>query len=119
MALKKDDHSFYKNPHDKLQKISQKINTILGNKNQTDNAKLNQIEGCISKLDKNKIVFKSTHYNILGKAEFYKNILMNPSSHNNAEVEIYSKECKTTIKLLKELNNMLDHLKPSELKNNK
>ena len=117
-SLKDNEQYFYENPHKKLQKLSATIHRILSNAQQPNNAKITQIERCIAKLEKNKISFnsQSNHYNILEKTEFYKNILMNPSSHDDSDIEIYSKECKSTIKLLKELDKILNHLKPSGLR---
>ena len=47
----------------------------------------------------------------LTKVEFYRNILFNPSSHSDEEIEVYRKECLTSIQLLEELNSVLGNLK--------
>ena len=70
----------------------------------------------------NKITFKIENgteksYHLLKRTEFYKNILMNPSSHNDSETEIYKEECENTIFLLEELNKLLLQLEEESLIN--
>jgi len=48
---------------------------------------------------------------LLTKTEFYKNILFNPTSHSNENIEVYRKECINSIKLLEKLNEILNQLK--------
>jgi hypothetical protein len=86
------------------------------NKLQPDNAKIRQIKSKINQIKDNKITFAKKdeddkEYNIIKKTEFYKNILLNPSSHNDSKNEVYKSECENTIVLLEELNNILETLK--------
>ncbi len=48
---------------------------------------------------------------ILIKTKFYQTILMNPSSHNDIDSEIYEKECNGGIVILKQLNKLINIFK--------
>jgi hypothetical protein len=77
-----------------------------------DSTIITSLKELFSNLETNKICFlnndaEDNKYNIINKTEFYKNILLNPSSHDNREIDIYKEECKQTITLLEELNNIL------------
>lgn len=114
-ALKDDNSYFYERPHEVLGKLIEDFEQMFENHQQPDDAKIRQIKNKINAIKNNKITFYKDNgtnrsYNILKKTEFYKNILMNPSSHNDIEAEIYKQECKNTILLLEELNEILDAL---------
>ena len=49
--------------------------------------------------------------NILIKTNFYKDTLLNSSSHDDINTEIYEKECKGAISVLKELNKQINILR--------
>jgi len=115
-SLKTGD-CFYEDPQKILRGLIADINEILADNK--DNIKISKIKTKIRKLEKSKSKFTSSNATLIRKTELYKNILMNKTSHYNPEVEFYKKEFKTTIKLLKELNKVLDHLKPPELKKKK
>lgn len=48
---------------------------------------------------------------IILKGEFYKNFILNPTSHDDTQSEIYKKECKNAINILKYLNTIIKNLK--------
>ena len=115
-ALKSNDKYFYNKPHEVLENLIRDFENMFENEQQPDNAKIRQIKSKINQIKNNKITFtkkdaEDQEYNIIKKTEFYKNILLNPSSHNDIENEIYKEECKNTIILLKELNIILETLK--------
>lgn len=115
-ALKSNEAYFYNKPHEVLTNLISDFENMLQNELQPDNAKIRQIRSKINQISNNKITFKHEEtedrtYNILTKAEFYKNILMNPSSHDDSESEKYKQECESTVLLLEELNSILSSLK--------
>ena len=115
-ALKDTDKYFYNKPHEVLEKLICDFERMFENSQQPDDAKIQQVKSKINQIKNNKITFikedeDGKEYNIIKKTEFYKNILLNPSSHNDSENEIYKQECQNTIILLEELNNILDTLK--------
>jgi ABC-type dipeptide/oligopeptide/nickel transport system ATPase subunit len=115
-ALKDTDKYFYNKPHEVLEKLINDFERMFENQQQPNAAKINQIKTKINQIKNNKITFikedeDNIKYNIIKKAEFYKNILLNPSSHHDSENEIYKDECKNTIILLEELNSILATLK--------
>lgn len=115
-ALKSHEAYFYNKPHDVLSNLISDFENMLQNELQPNDAKIRQIRSKINQISNNKITFKHEEtadrtYNILTKAEFYKNILMNPSSHDDSESEKYKQECENTILLLEELNLILSSLK--------
>jgi ABC-type dipeptide/oligopeptide/nickel transport system ATPase component len=115
-VLKENDKYFYNKPHKVLEKLICDFEKMFENSKQSDNKKIEQVKSKINQIKENKITFikqdgKVKEYNILKKTEFYKNILLNPSSHNDSENEIYKQECVSTITLLEELNNILKTLK--------
>lgn len=115
-ALKNDDSYFYDTPHEILETLIKDFENMFQNTQQPADAKIRQIQNKINAIKNNKITFKiedgtEKSYHLLKRTEFYKNILMNPSSHNDSETEIYKEECENTIFLLEELNKLLEKLK--------
>lgn len=115
-ALENDDSYFYDTPHEVLETLIKDFENMFQNTQQPDDAKIRQIKNKINAIKNNKITFKigdgtEKSYHLLKRTEFYKNILMNPSSHNDSETEIYKEECENTIFLLEELNKLLEKLK--------
>ena len=114
-ALKNLDYLFPE-PNKNLTNIIRKFNNIINNPSDsiTDNDKYIQlkeeIETLPSKLSfrNDKLVFLKQ---VILKTEFYKDILMNASSHDDTERELYSKEFQKSIELLKKLKNILKNLK--------
>ena len=115
-ALENDDSYFYDTPHEVLGTLIKDFENMFQNTQQPDDAKIRQIKNKINAIKNNKITFKigdgtENSYHLLERTEFYKNILMNPSSHNDSGTEIYKEECENTIFLLEELNKLLEKLK--------
>lgn len=115
-AIKNDDSYFYDTPHEVLETLIKDFENMFQNTQQPNDAKIRQIKNKINAIKNNKITFKIENgteksYHLLKRTEFYKNILMNPSSHNDSEIEIYKEECENTIFLLEELNKLLEKLK--------
>lgn len=117
-CLRDDNKLFYKEPNKALSNLHKQFNKMMEEQSngRPDNTIINSLKELFNSLDINKITFTkkdedNIEYNIIKKTEFYKNILLNPSSHNDSENEIYKDECKNTIILLEELNNILVTLK--------
>ena len=112
-ALKNLDNLFPE-PSKNLKNISNKFNNILANPSTDDSTKYLQLKEEIETIP-NKLRFRNNELSFLKemilKTEFYKNILMNSSSHDDRAKELYRKEFSNSIKLLKELNKILNNLK--------
>jgi energy-coupling factor transporter ATP-binding protein EcfA2 len=112
-ALKNLDNLFPE-PSKNLKSISNKFNNILANSSTDDSTKYRQLKDEIEDIP-NKLRFRNSELFFLKetilKTEFYKNILMNASSHDDTSKELYRKEFQNSIKLLKELNKILNNLK--------
>jgi len=92
------------------------IKNILEPSSQSDDSKLTQVRTEINNFEtfvrlKKKTFDTSYLKSIILKTEFYKDILMNYSSHDDREKELHQKEFKKAIELLKELNKILNDLK--------
>ena len=112
-ALKNLDNLFPE-PSKNLKSISNKFNNILANSSTDKGAKYLQLKEEIEKIPL-KLKFRNSELIFLKetllKTEFYKNILMNSASHDDTAKELYRKEFANSIKLLKELNKILNNLK--------
>lgn len=115
-ALKSNDIIFAVKPHDLLNQINKRIPNLLGILNSTmdEDKKIDKVRELLEVIN-NEITQKkcdlSNLKSILIKVDFYKNILFNPSSHSNEEIEIYRKECLNSIELIEELKIVLEKLK--------
>jgi len=110
------EHRFFKKPFSILNKISDRYNTIsiILNSNDNDSAKIGKVNYEVNQMNQlleNEKCELSNLKDLLNKIEFYKDIVFNPASHSNDEIEIYRKECIGSIKLLEELNIIVDALK--------
>ena len=117
-SLRDNNKLFYKEPNKALLNLHKQFNKMIKerSKGRPDNTIIDSLNDLFSNLEINRITFikkdgDNKNYNILKKTEFYKNILLNPSSHNDSENEIYKQECQNTIILLEELNIILETLK--------
>ena len=91
------------------------INNILKSPKSNED-KLQTIQNIIDNRDSKEIDFNmeidGEKINIkIKKAIFYKNLIFNPSSHHDINVEIYTTECQNGINLLKSLNKVINDLK--------
>ena len=85
--------------------------------------KIRCIESTLHKLGRTEINFTEKIENtdgsvsditikaLINKGEFYKNFILNPTSHDDIEAEIYTNECKNAINILKYLNSIVNNLK--------
>lgn len=115
-ALKSNDIIFSIEPHDLLNQINNYIPNLIGILNSTmnDDRKIFKVKELLEKINDLIIEKKCDLSNIkatLEKVEFYRSILFNPASHSDTEIEIYRKECLSSIQLLEELNIILKNLK--------
>jgi len=117
-SLRDDNKLFYKEPNKALLNLHKQFNKMIREQStgRPDNTIIDSLKELFENLEINKITFikkdeDDKEYNILKKTEFYKNILLNPSSHNDIENEIYKQECLNTVTLLEELNSILVSLK--------
>ena len=102
--------------YDSFPEKMRRIKIILEPSPQGDESKLNQVRDEINSFETlvslKKKTFDTTYLkSIILKTEFYKDILMNYASHDDREKELYQKEFKKAINLLKELNKILNDLK--------
>lgn len=84
--------------------------------NKSDEDKLQSIQNIIEIRDSKEIDFNTEvdgeKINMkIKKAIFYKNLIFNPSSHDDINAEIYQRECENGITLLQSLNKVIDGLK--------
>jgi len=100
-------------PKDNLLKLLKTITKHCENSKIDNNKKVEIIEKQIKDFDKNRYKDYRLDFlkNLIKKTEFYKDILMNSASHDDRDRELYKKEFTNSIKLLKELNKILDSLK--------
>ncbi len=110
----KNLENLFPEPSKNLKNISNKFNNILANLSTDDSDKYQQLKDEIETIP-DKLRFRNNELTFLKetilKTEFYKNILMNSSSHDDRAKELYRKEFSNSIKLLKELNRILNGLK--------
>ena len=110
------ENNFYKKPFSVLNKLSKRYRNIekILDDNDNDNAKIGKVTYEIKEINQlldNEKCELSNLKDLLNKIEFYKDIVFNPASHSNDEIEIYRKECISSIKLLRELNDIVVSLK--------
>ncbi len=111
-----NENIFFKKPFSILNKLSDRYNNIatILDSNDNDSAKIGKTNyelNQINQLFENEKCELFDLKDLLTKIEFYKDILFNPASHSNDEIEIYRKECIGSIKLLEELNSIVNGLK--------
>lgn len=110
-ALKQENKYFFHKPHDEISSFISHFEKTIENSGINSDKKLEILQKKIDKCKSNTIQCDDTMYKILDKTEFYKNILLNPTSHNDTEIEVYKKECEQTIVLLEKLNQRLESIK--------
>lgn len=106
--LKKPDE-YYVDSHNKIKEFISHFNNTFGNIGINSDKKLEIIKNKIEDFD--KIKFDNKFYTVLNKTEFYKNILLNTTAHNDADTDIFKKEAEKTIELLKYLKKELNKLR--------
>ena len=84
-----------------LIKVAERVSD---NSQQPDTVKMKQIEGEMKTIKENENTLNVSEGNLIIKFDIYKNILLNPSSHNDKAQDIYQQECENALKLLEELN---------------
>jgi len=115
-ALKSNDIIFASEPHELLNQINRYLPNLLGilNSSMNDEAKVLKVKELLTNVNdliQNKKFDFPEMKTILIKVEFYRNILFNPSSHSDEEIEVYRKECLSSIEILEELNGILNDLR--------
>jgi len=115
-ALKSNNIIFSAEPHELLNQINRYVPNLLGilNSAMSDENKVFKVKELLGKIDDlidDKKCDLTDMKMTLTKVEFYRNILFNPSSHSDEEIEVYRKECLSSIELLEELNMVLNNLK--------
>jgi len=108
-SIKKDNKHFFNKPNETLNNFINIINR-LDSSSKTPDEKIEILLNERNKISDYCVNSEDGLYAIIQKIEFYKNILMNPTSHNDLEIEIYKKECFNTIDLLKSLDKKLKQL---------
>lgn len=114
-SLKNNDTIFFNEPHKEINRLFVTLTKIL-NCNKNDTQKIKIVEDILTKKkEKNTIEIaqedNTTLKYLVNKANIYKNILLNPSSHNDIQSELYHKECTSAIELLEQLDKLLSKIK--------
>ena len=96
-ALKSNDILFSAEPHEFLNKINSYIPSLLGilNGSMDEERKITKVKELleiVTALIDDKKCDLTDMKMTLTKVEFYRNILFNPSSHSDEEIEVYPKE---------------------------
>lgn len=110
-SIRNHNTYFYNKPHNTLNESIQYVDNIVNNSRQPVDAKIKQIGDFIKKIKVDQIIFQNGENDLIIKTGFFKNILMNPGSHNDSERELYRDECKEVILLLETLETSLSKLK--------
>lgn len=117
----KDKHYIYS--HKVTNTFYSNVQKILLDTTKEADVKLNCIQSAFKKLNQTEIEFTQQIKNedgmitnetikaIIKRGEFYKNFILNPTSHDDTQAEIYKKECDNAIKILKYLNTIINNLK--------
>jgi hypothetical protein len=85
----------------------------------SDNNEIEEIKEKISHYENNNLIEDSIEIKKItndikfdiNKANLYKQILLNPASHNDIDSDLYRKECENTLELLKNLQKKLKSIK--------
>ena len=117
----KDKHYIYS--HKITNNFYEKVKNILKDSQKSERDKIRFINDAFEELNKTVIDFNDKIRNsdgttsgttikiLIKRGEFYKNFILNPTSHNDIDIEIYQKECINGINLLKYLNKIITNLK--------
>lgn len=114
-SLKNDDTVFFNEPHKEITNLLKTFSNIFKN-TQNDTDKIKTLKNIIqTKQEKNTIKIEIDDSDnlkyLIDKTNIYKSILLNPSSHNDIQSELYHKECENTIELLELLGELLLKIK--------
>ena len=117
----KDKHYIYS--HKITNNFYKQVKNILEDSQKSEQAKISSIKSAFNPLNKTEIEFTekiknsdgttsdTTIKTLIKRGEFYKNFILNPTSHDDIDIEIYQKECINGINLLKYLNKIITNLK--------
>lgn len=120
-TLKSKENYYIINPYKTINSFYQAVQGILCSSYSSDE-KINKINNIIEKflnrcvVDFNKKLQDNSSHDLsinalIKKGDFYKNFILNPTSHDDPEIEIYKKECENAIFILEYLNKALSNLK--------
>lgn len=113
---------FYIDASKNLNLFCEKVQSAL-DCSDTEQEKLGYIKTALSKALQTQVSFEEKIINLDGtksvetirgtikKGKFYQNFILHPASHHDFNAEIYKKECKNAIKILKNLNTLINTLK--------
>lgn len=105
----KSDEKYFSNPHKRINKFIAHFEATKNNSCIGDSKKLDIIAKKIKELE-NSEPNDEIKFGVK-ELEFYKDILLNSTAHNDKTNDIFRKECESTIKLLEILNKELNSLK--------
>ena len=117
----KDKHYIYS--HKITNNFYKQVKNILEDSQKSEQAKISSIKSAFNPLNKTEIEFTekiknsdgttsdTTIKTLIKRGEFYKNFILNPTSHDDIDIEIYQKECINGINLLEYLNKIITNLK--------
>lgn len=121
-ALKSRD-KYYIRSHKNINNFHNQVQEILNDSQKDNQAKINSIQSAFKPLNQARIDFTEKYKNpdgrpssqtieaLIKQGEFYKNFILNPTSHDDIDIEIYQKECINGINLLEYLNKIITNLK--------
>lgn len=109
-----DDNKFYTKPFLYLKKFKLLLCYIedILKSGDTPSVKISKLTHTVNTFKTTKLIEHEYELhdlkNVIKKVDFYKNVLFNPLSHNDNEKEIYKKELEDSIKLLTNMNTILN-----------
>ncbi|ABB43969.1 hypothetical protein Suden_1587 [Sulfurimonas denitrificans DSM 1251] len=121
-TLKSEDKHYIRS-HKVTNRFYQSVQKILDDSTKNEQVKINCIKSSFNPLNKTEIEFTEKIQNadgtisnetikaLIKRGEFYKNFILNPTSHDDANAEIYKKECENAINILQFLNKIITNLK--------
>lgn len=121
-ALKSND-KHYIDSHKVTNRFYAGVQKILDDSTKNEQIKISCIKSAFKPLNKTEIEFtekiqhddgttsNETIKALIKRGEFYKNFILNSTSHDDTEAEIYRKECENAIKILQYLNKVITDLK--------
>jgi len=116
-----DKHYIYS--HKVTNNFYKQVKNILEDSKNSEQVIISSIKSAFNPLNKTEIEFTekiknsdgttsdTTIKTLIKRGEFYKNFILNPTSHDDIDIEIYQKECRNGINLLEYLNKIITNLK--------
>ena len=114
LSLILNDKPIYFKQNQLLESISRDINHCKNMSNDIERNKdriKEKLEKISNEIQENSSVSNEHLKSILEKLIFYRKIVLNRASHNNPDIEIYQREYRNSLRVIKKLKILLDELK--------